>query len=292
MKHDTTSAHILSGRTEPIGIIAGGGELPLHVRHAIKTAGREAVTVGIQGVCDTALKTDKVLGIAKFGGISKFLRRKGCKQIVIIGHIKRPNLLTLIPDTGGVRVMKRILMHQRRGDNVLLEEVIRFFSEEGFEPIAAHEILNEMLAPSGVLTQKKPDDVAQSDIAEGVDVTRMIGRLDIGQSCVVCRGQVLAVEGVDGTDALLSRIAVLDENLRGTVKKRQGVLVKLPKPNQEKRIDFPVLGKTTVENAAAAGLAGIAFEAQGLLINDLDACIALADKKGMFLFGLPASEDA
>ena len=88
------------------------------------------------------------------------------------------------------------------------------------------------------------------DINRGRIVTDAIGDLDIGQCCVVCRGQVLAVEGPEGTDEMLKRVAHLSTSMRGSVRKREGVLVKLPKPNQDRRIDMPTIGLTTIENAS------------------------------------------
>ena len=127
-------------------------------------------------------------------------------------------------------------------------------------------------------------------MALGIDVTRAVGRMDIGQGSVVCRGQVLAVEGVDGTDALLHRIAALDENLRGSDKRPQGVLVKLPKPQQDRRIDVPAFGLETVENAAKARLSGIVYEVGGAVFNDLPGCIQRADELGLFLVGINPDE--
>lgn len=283
------SANVVANKTSPLGLIAGGGDFPLKIQQAVMATGRAVITLGIENTCDPLLQTDKIIRIEKFGAFSRFLKKKGCEEIVIIGHITRPNLLTIRPDMAGLKVLGRVLMQARRGDNKIIEEGIRYFTEQGFTIVGAHNILAELLAPKGILTRHRPNKIARQDIDMGIDITREIGRLDIGQASVVCRGQVLAVEGVDGTDALLERIANLDENLRGTVKKRHGVLVKLPKPHQERRVDLPALGQTSIENAAAAGLAGIVFEENGALINDLKACTALANRLGIFLLGIPAS---
>lgn len=286
-----TTETTLGSKSSPVGLIAGGGDFPLRVQQAVRTSGRDIVTIGLEGACDASLETDLILKIDKMSTAVIFFKKHDCEQLIIIGHAQRPNLMQLRPDMGGLKVLKRIMMHRHRGDNVLLKEISRYFEEQGFELLAAQTILGKLLTPQGILTRITPTDIDQQDIAQGIDVTREIGRLDIGQASVVCRGQVLAVEGVDGTDALLKRVLDLDENLRGTVKQRQGVLVKLPKPGQECHIDWPALGLTTIENALTAGLAGIVFEEQGALINDLDACIRLADKNGIFLMGIPALEE-
>jgi UDP-2,3-diacylglucosamine hydrolase len=115
---------------------------------------------------------------------------------------------------------------------------------------------------------------------------KTLGRLDIGQGAVVVDGLVLAVEAQEGTDAMLARCALLPEALRGVPGARRGVLVKWPKPIQERRVDLPTIGVRTIENAAAAGLAGVAGEAGGVLVLDREAVIAAADRLGLFVAGL------
>ena len=112
-----------------------------------------------------------------------------------------------------------------------------------------------------------------------------LGDLDIGQGCVVCEGLVLAVEAQEGTDAMLARIATLPEAIRGTPHTRRGVLVKRPKPGQERRIDLPTVGLSTVEHVAAAGLAGLAVEAEGALMLGRDKMQAAAERLGIFIYG-------
>jgi hypothetical protein len=116
-----------------------------------------------------------------------------------------------------------------------------------------------------------------------------IGALDIGQGAVSCRGVVLALEAVEGTDRMLERVASLPEDVRGTTSARDGVLVKLSKPGQERRVDMPTIGVDTVEKAAAAGLAGIAVEAGGALVVDGEAVAKAANRSGLFVVGLGRS---
>jgi DUF1009 family protein len=123
------------------------------------------------------------------------------------------------------------------------------------------------------------------DLEKALEAARVAGRFDIGQGAVVCDGLVLAVEAQEGTDAMLARIPDLPEALRGTPEARRGVLAKAPKPIQERRVDLPTIGVRTVENAARAGLAGIAGEAHGLIVLDRDGVIEAADRLGLFIWG-------
>jgi DUF1009 family protein len=137
-----------------------------------------------------------------------------------------------------------------------------------------------VVAPKGVLTRAAPDALAMTDIDRGVRVARLLGSADVGQGCVVQQGLVLAVEAIEGTDAMLSRAGALRRDGIG------GVLVKLTKPHQDKRADLPTIGPDTIRHAAAAGLRGVAFEARATILAEREACLAAADAAGLFLLGL------
>jgi DUF1009 family protein len=154
------------------------------------------------------------------------------------------------------------------------------FTEEGFRVIGMQDIMQEAVAPRGVLTNASPDAQAMTDVNRGVQVARLLGSADVGQGCVVQQGLVLAVEAIEGTDAMLARAGALRREGIG------GVLVKLVKPNQDKRADLPTIGPDTVRHAAAAGLRGVAFEAQATILAEREACLAVANAAGLFLLGL------
>ena len=147
------------------------------------------------------------------------------------------------------------------------------------------EAAHGLLAPLGPLGGRRPKGHVQDDIEKGRAVVQAMGEHDIGQAAVVCDGLVLAVEAAEGTDAMLERVALLPVNLRGTPQGRRGVLVKAPKPKQERRIDLPVIGVHTVERVASAGLAGIAVEAGGALIVTRQTVAEAADRLGVFVCG-------
>jgi hypothetical protein len=271
-----------------LGILAGGGALPGLVAEAAAAAGRPVFMVGLSNFADPAVLArwpHTVLRITAAGRILAALREAGCQDLVLIGPVRRPSLLDLRPDAEGARILARIGRAAFAGDDGLLGAVLRVLAEEGFRVIGAHEVLQAVLAPAGLLTRTAPDPVALADIGRGVAVARALGGVDVGQGCVVQQGIVLAVEAAEGTDAMLSRCAALARPGRG------GVLVKLPKPGQERRADLPTIGVDTVQHAAAAGLRGVAFEAEGTILADRAAAIAAADAAGLFLIGLdPGAE--
>jgi len=198
----------------------------------------------------------------------------------MIGPVKRPSLLALRPDAEGAKLVAKIGRAAFAGDDGLLAAIIRTLGEDGFRVLGAHDILADVLGPAGLLTQTAPDAAAMADVQRGLAVLATLGAADIGQACVVQQGIVLAVEAVEGTDAMLSRVAGLARPGPG------GVLIKCAKPGQDRRADLPTLGVATITNAATAGLRGIAFEAGSTILADRAAMVAAADGAGLFLTGI------
>jgi len=177
-----------------------------------------------------------------------------------------------------------------KGDDALLRVLLEEHEREGFAVLGAEEVMGDLLATAGAWGAVAPTDAQRKDIIKAAKIAAAIGALDIGQGAIVCSGVVLAVEAQEGTDAMLARTATLPVAVRGDASNRRGVLVKRPKPIQERRIDLPVIGVTTLENAAAAGLAGIAVEAHGALVAQRQQLIARADALGLFLYGFTRAE--
>ena len=278
-----------AGKPRTLGILAGGGALPGEVAAAAAAAGRPVFIIGLEGFADPAVLAPwphEVIRITAGGRILATLRAHGCQDIVMIGPVRRPSLLGLRPDAEGARLLARIGRAAFAGDDGLLGAVIRVFGEEGFRVIGAQDVLRDVLACAGVLTQAAPDELALADIRRGIAVVRALGGADVGQGCVVQQGVVLALEAAEGTDAMLARCAALARPGPG------GVLVKLLKPGQERRADLPTIGLETVRGAAAAGLRGVAFEAGVTILADREGAIAAANAAGLFLLGLgPHSAD-
>ena len=267
----------------PLGILAGGGPFPAKVAAAAAAQGRPVFIAGLRGFVDEASIEPwphQVFRMGAAGAIIAALRDHHVVDLVIVGPVRRPSLLDLRPDAVGSRILARIGRAAFAGDDGFLAAIVQVLSTEGFRIIGAHEILNDATAPTGVLGAVTPDDAARHDVARGVTVVRALGAVDVGQGAVVQQGIVLALEAIEGTDAMLLRAGALARPGPG------GVLVKLVKPGQDRRTDLPTIGPATVAAAAAAGLRGLAFEAGGTLITDRAACIAAADAAGLFLLGI------
>lgn len=273
----------------PLGIIAGLGGLPVQVAEAATARGQGVYVLRLKGFEEAELERfpGEVAGIAEIGKAFKAFRQAGCEQVCFAGIVKRPDFSALKPDLKGMSLLPKAIAAARKGDDALLTFMIRVFEDEGFEIIGADEAAGHLKAPAGVFAGPKPSDEQFQDLEKAARVAREIGRLDIGQGAIVVDGLVLCVEAQEGTDEMLRRCAGLPEEIRGTQANRRGVLVKRPKPQQERRIDLPTIGMTTLDGVAAAGLAGIGYEAGGALILDAENVRARAETLGLYLYGFP-----
>jgi DUF1009 family protein len=273
---------------QKLGLIAGGGSLPVEIADHCERSGRPVFVIRLKGFAGSELApyAGAEVGIAELGKCFKALKRAGCKAVCLAGNVSRPDFSALIPDLRGLAVLPAAIAAARKGDDALLRMLVGEFEKEGFAVEGAHEVMDDLALPAGPLGRCQPSAEHLADIDQALDVARAIGILDAGQAAVVCRGLVLALEAAEGTDAMLDRVAGLPEALRGRPGACAGVLAKAPKPTQETRVDLPTIGPATVSAVARAGLAGIVGEAGGLLVLDRDAVIKLADDLGVFILGV------
>lgn len=273
----------------PLGIIAGLGDLPVQVAEAATKRGQDVFILRLKGFEEPKLADYPgiVSGIAEIGKTFKAFKQAGCEQICFAGNVKRPDFKALKPDLKGISLLPKALAAAKEGDDALLSFLISVFEDEGFEVIGADVAARSLTYGGGLFAGAEPSERDMSDLRKAAQIASVIGDHDIGQGAIVANGLVLCVEAQEGTDAMLTRCATLPAEIRGTETARMGVLVKRPKPQQERRIDLPTIGLATVEKAAAAGLAGIGFEADGALIVNAEAVRARATELGLFLYGFP-----
>lgn len=265
-----------------LAVLAGGGTLPARIAAAVRGQGREVFMVAFDGHTDPGSVEGLPHLWSRFGAAGTIIGRlhdEGVGEIVFAGPVKRPSFTELFPDWRTARFLARVGA-RALGDDGLLRAVVRELEEDGFRVVGLHELLKDLLTVAGPVGNRLPDAEAEHDIARAAQVARALGDLDVGQGAVVQQGIVLAVEAVEGTDAMLARCAGLARPGPG------GVLVKVAKPRQDRRIDLPTMGVTTVENAAAAGLRGIAVEAGSSLLIDRAAVAEAADRLGLFVIGI------
>lgn len=271
-----------------LGLIAGGGGLPVEIAEHCGRSGRPLFVVRLKGFADSKMAgyAGAEVGVAELGKCFKALKRAGCEVVCLAGNVARPDFTALMPDLRGLAVLPAAIAAAAKGDDALLRLLVREFEKEGFAVEGAHEVMDDLGLPAGPLGRCTPTEAQMADVERALSVAREIGRLDVGQAAVVCQGLVLAVEAQEGTDAMLARVATLPAHLRGSPSDCRGVLAKAAKPIQETRVDLPTIGLATIQAAARAGLGGIVGEAGRLLVLDRDEVIALADELGIFILGV------
>lgn len=271
----------------PLGLIAGLGDLPVVIAENAVATGQGVHVLRLKGFEEPRLAAypGSVVGLGEVGAVITRFREAGCRDIVFAGIVRRPNFSDLKLDLKGAALLPKVISEARKGDDALLRVLVNEFERHGFNVIGSEQAHASLLAPAGLIAGPVLSEALRADMEIAARVAAASGALDIGQGCVVCDGLVLAVEAQEGTDEMLRRCAALPETIRGTSSARRGVLVKRPKPVQERRIDLPTVGVSTVELAAAAGLAGICVEAGGALMLNRPGMQSRAEAQGMFLYG-------
>lgn len=272
-----------------LGIVAGAGDLPLRIAEYTLASGRHPYIIGVKGFAEARLLDRFDGAVTSIGEIGKqiaLLRDAQCAEVVFAGIVRRPDFSALKLDLKGAQSLPAIVAAAAKGDDALLRAVVQVFEDAGFIVVGADEVCSDLLAPAGAFGKIEPGRSDWRDIEIARKVVERLGQLDVGQAAVCRDGLVLAVEAQEGTDAMLVRCAGLEKHEEGV----RGVLVKAPKPQQERRIDLPTIGVETIRKAAAAGLAGVAVQAGGALVLDRAAVTDLADELGLFVVGFSTDE--
>lgn len=280
------------GGWRKLGVIAGGGELPVVLAEHLASTQRPYFVARISPMAEPALERHPgiTLGLGAMGGRMDAMREAGCDAVVLIGQVARPDLKTLDLDDVARAMLPAFIAAMPQGDDALLRAVLNEHERAGFRVLGVDQVMSELLAPAGAWGVVQPSDRHIRDIRKAAKVAAASGAFDIGQGVVVCDGLVLAVEAQEGTDAMVRRVGDLPATVRGSPEARRGVLLKRPKPIQERRIDLPTIGVRTIEGAAQAGLAGVAVEAGGALAVRRDDIVAAANRAGLFIYGFTGAE--
>jgi UDP-2,3-diacylglucosamine hydrolase len=278
---------------DPLAIICGGGSFPGAIADAVARRGRRPVMFGIRGWADAAVIERYAhywIAIGQAGRFFRLAKAENCREVLFIGTLLRPPITQLRLDWQTIRLMPRVARAFRGGDDKLLSGIAGVAESGGLRVVGVKDVAPEVFAPEGVLGRRQPSERDKADIARALSVIAALGPFDVGQAVIVADNNVLAIEAAEGTDNLLNRIAELRRLGRVTAAPGTGVLVKAPKPGQDRRFDLPSIGPRTIENIARAGLAGLAVAAGSTMIAEADQTIAAADRERIFLVGV--REDA
>ncbi len=260
-----------------LAILAGEGALP----GILARAAPEAVFVTFAGV--NAIQPPEMAHLAasfeRLGALFEALHGHGVTEVVFAGAMRRPALDPARFDATMLALAPRLMAAMGQGDDALLREVATIFEGQGLALRAAHEIAPALLMMPGTRIGPAPGAREEADAQRGFDILAALGPLDVGQCAVVAGGQVLGIETLQGTDAMLGFVTATPPDLR----RAPGVLVKAPKPEQDRRFDLPTIGPGTVQAAARAGLAGIFIAGGGVNVLDRPATEAALADSGLFL---------
>lgn len=262
---------------QKLGIVAGGGDLPKQLLSFCDANQIETFVVMFDGHtdADTCVGRDHAaMRLGEAGKIVKLFQDKGYSDLVLIGSIQRPSAWELRPDFYTAKFFAKIGF-KAMGDDGLLKAIRYALEDEGFTIHGIHEFIPSLLMPVGAIGRHRPTEQQTQDIAFGYNAAKDLGLRDVGQCVVVYNGAVIGEESAKGTDELIRRCA------------RQGaILVKTCKPQQDRKLDLPTIGRRTVRLCSELGYAGIAAEAGSVLLANGDEVRRLVDDAGLFVVGV------
>jgi hypothetical protein len=263
-----------------LALIAGQGHLPAFLAAALDASATPFAVYELDGFPSQPLGNHPVerFRIEHLGSFLGGLTARGVTEVVFAGAIRRPAIDPDRIDAATMPLVPRMMAALQAGDDAALRVVIAIFEEAGLVIRAPHQIAPVLLPPAGILSQVQPTEAHQRDALRGAEIVAALSAADIGQSCIVARGQALAVEALPGTDWMIRSLVARDAALP-----RGGLLYKAPKAAQDRRIDLPTIGPDTVRAAAEAGLEGIVIKAGGVMVLDRQLCTKIADDAGLFL---------
>lgn len=272
----------------PVGIVAGGHDLPIEIAQSLQAQGRDYCLFGILGEADTRIEAHPHMwvGWGQIGSLLKELESRSISRLLFIGSItKRPDFHSIKLEFGTVKLLPEVLgIVTRGGDEGVLNGVAVFFEKRGFHLSSVADIAPSLTVGPHFTIPSPMLERNQSDIELAANAAYAIGALDAGQGAVVAGGRILAMEGPEGTDQMLERVATIREQKRARWDfGKRGVLLKRARPGQDLRFDMPTIGPKTVENVQKAGLAGIVCAPGEVLCANRDEMERMVRKAGLFL---------
>nr|MBF0221594.1 UDP-2,3-diacylglucosamine diphosphatase LpxI [Desulfobulbaceae bacterium] len=271
--------------SNPIGIIAGGGQFPLLFARAAKANGRKVVAVGHTGETWPELEDEadffQWVKLGQLGKLIKFLKKNDVREAAFLGTITKTRIFKdVLPDLKGLTLWNKIDVKQ---DDGILRAIAQTLEDDGIKVVESTLYLQELLFPQGVLSKKKPNEQQIADVRFGWKIAREVGRLDIGQCVVVRDCSVLAVEAIEGTDAAIQR--------GGKLGRKNAVIVKVKKPGQDFRFDLPAIGPKTIESMVEVKASVLAVEAGQALLFDSQEVIRLANHSNIIIIGVQETDE-
>lgn len=263
------------------GLIAGNGKFPFLVLDGARRRGIEMVVAAIKEETEPAIEKHAVrvewMGVGQLGRLIRFFKREGVTHAMMAGQVRHQQIFRInaLPDIRMIKLLARLPV---KNTDSLIGAVADDLASEGITLVESTRFLEMLVAETGPLTRRPPSRDERADIEYGRSVAREIAKLDLGQSIAVKDRAVVAIEAMEGTDAVIERAG---EITRG----RSFVLIKVAKPDQDMRFDVPVIGVATIEALARAGGTALSVTAGKTLLFDKEELIALANKHNISVVG-------
>lgn len=276
----------------PVVILAGAGLLPVTLARRLQSRDHPYKILAFRGFADkeTIRQANEVMDLLDVRGILSCLEKWQPTGIVLAGAVRRPKPSALLGSYSLFRNMNELKDVIARGDDHLLRGAVSLLEEKGFKVIGAHEIAPDIMSGEGVFTRRQPTPSEYEAISHSLELLHTLARFDIGQGLVASGRRILAIEGPEGTDKMLRRVASLQRKsifVRAVAPVANSVLVKTAKLQQDLRVDMPAIGPRTVREAVKAGIGGIAIGSGKTLILEKEETLREADRHNIFLVGLP-----
>ena len=272
-----------------VGLVAGDGDFPLEVIKSIINQKKDVFVIAVKGSASKEIENypHYWIRMGQIGSAIKMLKKNNCKDLILIGGVRKPNVWLLFPDFGALKLFFKLVLLPKKGDASILKKLISFLEKDhDFNIIGAEDYINHLLISEGHLSGKLLTVDNRNDIKLAIKTCYEIGLNDIGQACVVVDGKVILSEDINGTDEMLKKIISRNIDFKG-----KGVLVKMVKPLQDRRVDLPAIGIRTLELINKIGLSGIALEANSAFISEKTKVIEYANNNNLFVYGLSKDKE-
>jgi UDP-2,3-diacylglucosamine hydrolase len=274
----------------PLGLIAGEGVFPLLVARGARAAGRRVVCTAFAGHAwpDLARECDEFhwVGILRLNQWVKRLKQAGCTEAIMVGRVQKTGIydrwryFRYIPDLRTFSLMLRVIRKDKR-PNTILMSLVNELEAAGITLMDSTQFTPDQLATPGVMGRRQPTKQQWQDIRYGFEICRSISRLDIGQSIAVVDRDVIAVEAVEGTNAMIDRAGSFCRSGGWT-------LIKVSNTHQDMRVDVPTVGTVTIEKLAAARAGCLVLEPGTTVLLEKPKVIELADHYKIAVVGWEA----
>jgi DUF1009 family protein len=257
-----------------IALISCNGQLPVIVQKQLQNQGHDVKIICFHEV-KSLLPADYTVSLGQMGKILDYLKKHNIDNIMFAGGLNRPILWRLRFDYRGIKFALRLIRFLKKGDDALLRFVCDYLAHQGLKLQSIADLCPKLLMPLGDITRYKANQDIMDSVAFGQKILNSLSPFDIGQSIAIAGQVVIAIEAIDGTDAMINHVGQIDKNrLNGLPKP---IFIKMRKKNQSNLIDLPTIGVETIDNLYKAGLKAAAIEAGGCLVLDIEAVIKRAE---------------